>query len=788
VSQTGIKVSDSLYVGQALVAAVQAAARGNSHTASPAAAVLWPDKEGQWQTAIPALKTLMPSLCELGTYGPDERRGPAVWLKCAIAGLMPEVLVDGVPVIYLPGVSRAELRAIESCPRALQPLAELQYRGVFWSQVNTKDWTVSAFLSSKNGGLGLDVAQDKATQEALAQVLSAGVLLDRPLDELKGRQINAEWLLSLLAPNPTRDLLVWMNAPQATQKDWTGVRWDVFCKRAKSDFGFDPVSDGPLVAAEKLARRDGKWAAVAELYRDSYTSFPEVLTLLRTVQPPQLGLFPDMDPGGPLAGYPQANEQGEASLRYSLSACTAMDAAQARTAIAIAEKEHGARRGWLWSRMGQSPLAQALEHLARLAELSAAAPIGATPAELAASYQQSGWRVDDAATQAMGAVHSKADTDTVGAAVRAVYLPWLEEAAKRLQDAVKKVGGMPALQAASDPSAADSGTCTVFVDGLRYDVAQRLRAKLAGLGATTLAAHWTSMPSVTASGKAWCSPVARLVSGTAEDLEFEPRVAADGKPLSGHNFRKLLTDNGVQPLDKHETGDPSGRAWTESGDLDHYGHEHGVRLARDVDAQLAAVVERVEELRDAGWRRVRIVTDHGWLLVPGGLPKTELLKHQAETRWGRCAVLKDTAHGTPLTFGWDWCKDVQIAYAPGVSSFIAGADYAHGGLSLQECLVPVLDLVVAAPAAAAQVTIKSVTWKGLRCVVEVDSSATGLKVDVRTKPALATSSLVASVKPLEAGKASVAVAEDDNLGAAAVVVILTADGQVLQKQATTVGG
>ena len=528
--------------------AVTAQARGNSHTAAPAVAVLWPDKERQWEAALPALKQLLPGLLELGAFDPAARSGPAVWLKCAIAGVLPEVQFQGVPVVYLPGVSRAELRAIESCPRDLQPLAELQYRGVFWSQVNTKDWTVSAFLSSKNGGLGLDVAQDKATQEALAQVLSAGVLLDRPLDELKGRQINAEWLLSLLAPNPTRDLLVWMNAPQATQKDWTGVRWDVFSKRAKSDFGFDPVSDGPLVAAEKLARREGKWAAVAELYRDSYTSFPEVLTLLRTVQPPQMGLFPDMDPHGPLAGYPQANEQGEASLRYALSACAAMDAAQARTAIATAEKEHGARRGWLWSRMGHSPLAQALEHLARLAELSAAAPIGATPAELAASYQQSGWRVDEAATQAMGAVQTKADTDAVGAAVRAVYLPWLEEAAKRLQDAVKKVGGLPALQAASD-AATDTGTCTVFVDGLRHDVAQRLRAKLDGLGTTTLAARWTSMPSVTASGKAWCSPVAALVSGTAEDVEFEPRVAADGKPLSGHNFRKLLADNGVQPLE-----------------------------------------------------------------------------------------------------------------------------------------------------------------------------------------------------------------------------------------------
>lgn len=727
----------------------------------------------------------MPSLCELGEYNPGQRRGPAIWLKCAISGVLPEVHLDGVHVVYLPGVSRADLRAIESCPRDLQPLAELQYRGVFWSQANAKDWTVSAFLASKNGGLGLDVAQDKATQEALAQVLAAGVLLGRPVDELKGRQINAEWLLSLLAPNPTRDLLAWMNAPQAMQQEWTGVRWDVFCKRAKADFGFDPVSDGPLVAAEKLARREGKWAAVAELYSDSYTSFPEVLTLLCTVQPPQLGLFPDIDQ---LAGYPQANEQGEASLRYALSASAAMDAAQARTAILAAEKEHGARRGWLWSRMGQSPLASALGHLVRLAELSAAAPIGNTPAELAVSYQQAGWRVDDAATQAMGCVQSKADSDAVGAAVRAAYLPWLEEAAKRLQDAVKKAGGLPPLVGAPDLSASEAGTCTVFVDGLRYDMAQRLRAKLEGVGTTTLAARWTSMPSVTASGKAWCSPVAGLVSGTGEDTEFEPRVAADGKPLSGHNFRKLLNDNGVQPLDKHESGDPSGRGWTESGDLDHYGHEHGIRLARDVDAQLAQVVERVHELRDAGWRRIRIVTDHGWLLVPGGLTKTELPKHQAETRWGRCAVLKDTAHGTPLTFGWDWCKDVQVAYAPGVSSFIAGADYAHGGLSLQECLVPVLELEAAAPSAQVQATIKAVTWTGLRCRVEVDSKAAGLTVDVRTKPALATSSLVASVKPLEGGKASVAVADDDNLGAAAVVVVLAADGQVLQKQATTVGG
>ena len=768
-----------------LAEAISSAGRVNRSLMTAPAAVLWTDPERQWRHVIPTLGHVIPGLLTLGDYAPDQKRGPSIWLKAVIGGGVPVLPLGTTPVIYLPGVSKSDLRAIESCPRDLQPLAELQYRGAFWSQSNGKDWTISAFLSSKNGGLGLDVAQDKATQEALAQVLATGVLLEQSVDSLKGRQLNAEWLLNLLAPNPTRDLLAWLNAPQAMQKEWGDVRWSVFCKRAKTDFGFDPVADGVLTAAEKLAKREGKWAAVSELYRDSYTSFPEVLTPLRTVQPPNLGLFPDMDQ---LAGFPQANEQGEATLRDALAACEALDATQARSAILAAEKEHGTRRDWLWARMGLAPLAVALQHLARLAELSATAPIGNTPTELALNYQQSGWLVDDAATRSLGSVQSKADSDAVGAAVRAVYLPWLEEAALRLQTATQSAGGMPPIDWGMDLTANEPGLCTVFVDGLRYDVAQRLQTKLQGLGTVKAGARWTSMPSVTASGKAWCSPVAKLVSGSAEDVEFEPRVAADGKPLSGHNFRKLLADNGVQSLDKHETGDPKGRGWTEAGDLDHYGHENGIRLARDVDAQLAQVVERIEELLDAGWRKVRIVTDHGWLLIPGGMPKTELPKHQAETRWGRCAVLKDSAHGTPLTFGWDWCKSVQVAYAPGVSSFIAGAVYAHGGISLQECLVPIIQLDCAGQTdTSVNVSIESVTWKGLRCTVVVSGAVADMKADLRTKAAMADSSLASSVKALDGGKASLAVADDDHMGQAATVVILGADGQVVQKQATTVG-
>lgn len=768
-----------------LAEAIMSAAKVNRSLMAAPAAVLWPDPDRQWQKVIPAISDLVPHLLSLGDYEPEAKRGPSIWLKTVVGGTEHALKPGVVPVVYLPGVGKTDLRAIESCPRNLQPLAELQYRGTFWCQANGKDWTVNAFLTSKNGGLGLDVAQDKATQEALRQALEAGVLLDRPVTELQGRQINAEWLHSLLAPNPTRDLLVWMNDANTAQAQWEGVRWEVFSKRCKADFGFDPVADGALVAAELLAKGEGKWEAVSELYRDSYASFPNVYERLLKVQPPQLGLFDDP---GQLAGYPQANEEREAALRYALAACSALDAAQARAAINKAEQEHGGRRDWLWRRMGQSPLVVALGHLSRLVELSATLPSGSTPEQLAVSYQGHGWQVDAAALDALAAVQTKADVEAVSAALRSMYLPWLDEAARRLQEAAKSVGGLPPLGELSQTEAKD-GVCTLFVDGLRYDVAVRLKARLDELGKAALGIAWTSMPSVTASGKPWCSPVQHLVAGTKDDADFQPRVASDGKPLSTYNFRKLLTEVGVQVLDKHEPGDPQGRAWTEAGDLDHYGHEHGTRLARDLETQLGQITERIEELIQAGWTRFRIVTDHGWLLLPGELPKTELPMHQVETRWGRSAVLKDSADGTSLTFGWDWCKEVQVAYAPGVACFVAGTEYAHGGLSLQECLVPLITLdVVASASPAVNVTIKAVAWRGLRCVVEVEGSLTGLVVDIRTKPALATSSLAASTKAVKDGKASLAVADDDNLGVAAVVVLLGPDGVVLQKTPTTVGG
>ena len=114
------------------------------------ACILWPDQERQWEPVITIVQTLLPELFILGEYKPHEKTGPAVWLRCVIAGQIKDITLpkDKPPILYLPGYSRQNLRPVGNCPDPLKPLAELQYCGLIWSQLNNKDWTVLAFLQS----------------------------------------------------------------------------------------------------------------------------------------------------------------------------------------------------------------------------------------------------------------------------------------------------------------------------------------------------------------------------------------------------------------------------------------------------------------------------------------------------------------------------------------------------------------------------------------------------------------------------------------------------------------
>jgi hypothetical protein len=123
------------------------------------------------------------------------------------------------------------------------------------------------------------------------------------------------------------------------------------------------------------------------------------------------------------------------------------------------------------------------------------------------------------------------------------------------------------------------------------------------------------------------------------------------------------------------------------------GHEEQAGMVNRIDELFEQVQEALNSAFERGIKRIKIVTDHGWLLLPGGLPKTQLNEGLTETRWGRCALIKEGAQAALLHLPWRWNPSVYIAYAPGISFFKANQEFAHGGISLHECLVPTLIVV-----------------------------------------------------------------------------------------------
>jgi hypothetical protein len=111
-------------------------------------------------------------------------------------------------------------------------------------------------------------------------------------------------------------------------------------------------------------------------------------------------------------------------------------------------------------------------------------------------------------------------------------------------------------------------------------------------------------------------------------------------------LRDAIAQEGVEVLGGAETLFPSGAergGWAEFGQIDAYGHAHPDDLPARVKIEVMNAADRILQLLDSGWKKVRVVTDHGWLLMPDGLPKVELQAFLAETKWSRCAVVKGDA-------------------------------------------------------------------------------------------------------------------------------------------------
>lgn len=737
-------------------------------------AIIWPDRAQQWRSVAEALGQHRRVLT-LGAFEPAVYQGPAIWLRCAVAETVDDTRI-GTPILYLPGVSREELRAVEECPPELRPIAELQYRSE-WFTSKGRDWTIRTLFADQEIGLGLQVADGSTTASALIDALPH--LLGVPVAKLADGLLDAQRLHDIVNPDPILGLLEWIDDPAGYRGRLTSERWTAFTQQSRSQFDLDPDTDGEISGARMLGQAKGAWRSVWVRFREAPRNYPNIPERLRQARPQELFT---QEPGE----WPQNTEAAEDEARGELVSLAGLAPADARRRVQAAEETASLRRRTVWAELGRAPLSYALEHLGRLAELTGKPLTGGSVDQVVGAYAEWGWKADDAVVRALAAVEREDDVAAVATGITAVYQQWLHGAATTLQDLVGPMAN-DGKYVAGTSVASTPGAVTVFVDGLRLDIAHRLAVRLRDANLeVSVSTALAALPTVTETAKPALTPVAVGALLAGPDLHA---ARASGAKADVAVLRALMTEQGVQALTSGELGDPSGSAWTEAGAVDHRGHDLGVGVAQVIDAEVEAIAARVRDLLIGGWSSVEVVTDHGWLLLPGGLPKVELNVAVVEKRKGRCARLKDGAAVGVPTVPWHWDEHVRIALAPGISCFEAGKTYEHGGVSPQECVVPRLTVRTSAiPIVASAVTIESVKWTGLRCGIELTNAPEGARVDLRTSPADATTGVANYAKETYgSGRVSLVVPDEDLEGSRAYVVVVGTDGELLAQREATIG-
>lgn len=768
-------------LAQRLVAALRTSAQAYAPGDQVApCALLWPDPERSWESVLPALQSMLPELFVLGAYRPETRTGPALWLRCIEARAVEGAPVVGtIPIFYLAGISHERLRSAEDCPKELTPLVELQYRGTTWLHATGKEWSPYAFLTSRADGLGLDVAKDPATIEALAGALSA--LMNQPVASLQNRRLDSEFFNDLVAPDAIGLLLRWLNDPESFRQSRSDNEWNAFLKQCKVDLSLDPASDGPLKAAQLLAGRANQWAKVWKRFTEAPDNYPGIVQWLRKGAPKKATMFDTAEV------WPHLNDAEELELSRALESLVDRPQDEVIARLGELESHHRHRRGYAWQKLGQCPMAMLLEPLARLARLCQSTPGAPEIDSYAELYASGGWRVDAAALEVMAACGPREQHGAVLGTLRAVYLPWLESTARHLQQLVGQNGG--AVTKRSKPVEGAPGRLLVFVDGLRIDVSRLLQETLSRGGIdSTQEWEWSTIPSVTPTGKPAASPVADDIQGAEAFDQFTTRLISSGNLLTHDRFIGALRERGWQFVMPGDPGDPTGWGWTEAGRIDKRGHDEGWTLARSIDSEVRDLASRIDALLRVGWSEVIVVTDHGFLLMPGGLPKVELKSFLAEHKWGRCASMKPGARTDVPTFHWHWNSEVTIATPPGAGCFRASMEYSHGGISLQEMVTPVLRIKGARTARSARLV--EAKWTGAKCRVSVEGDCNDVHVDIRTTQGDPASSLLAdkqSRKTTPDGRVTLFLEEDSDIGKEATIVLIDASGTVIDSLSTTLG-
>lgn len=291
-----------------------------------------------------------------------------------------------------------------------------------------------------------------------------------------------------------------------------------------------------------------------------------------------------------------------------------------------------------------------------------------------------------------------------------LYREYLDKAAKKMAVLAGNSGwqsGQPQFWA--QHVTAGSGPTAVFlIDALRYDLAQVLKQDLVQTREfdAEIAPILSVLPGVTETAMAALLPGAE--NGVSLKVEAEGlQVALEGTDLSSKAKReaylKKVLGRNTQVLNLSEAEElqelNSPLTVLTWGDIDRFG-TFTAHISPDTFFGLLKRLQRlICRLRDLGCRRFILASDHGFLFFPEDVELPERIdpphgenvfcKHRFAA--GRFSLNTGTWETTAGDLGWE--GESNYAFPVGITIFgIQGETprFLHGGLSLQEAVVPVL--------------------------------------------------------------------------------------------------
>jgi hypothetical protein len=366
-----------------------------------------------------------------------------------------------------------------------------------------------------------------------------------------------------------------------------------------------------------------------------------------------------------------------------------------------------------------------LARLSRAArELLAAAPAQSwtNPEEAVAWYTRQGWRVEQAGAEIMRQL-SKPTPELLKfiTPLRETYAHHWEQYLTQWSDLWLQAG-CPVPSALTTQGTwlkeqlkkETHPTAVIMLDALRYDIgvalSQQINTREGEVERARVSPARTAVPSITALGMGMALPIneseleADIVNGKWQLFQrgVDLNLSLAEKRREWLKTRLKVAPENMLNLDKKgadnipRANGKNARLFLFDTTIDKLGHDEELEPfgSREVEERY---IQAIEQLRDKGWMRVLVVTDHGFLHWPDF---REQRVHQP---------LYDPAYSARRALAYEISKDTTRlkgphALAPGGKWYIAlthgaecfrsygGLGYFHGGASLQEWIVPCLEI------------------------------------------------------------------------------------------------